>query len=371
MYDKKILFLTNIPSPYRVDFFNELGKYCDLTVTFEGASATDRDTQWKADRIKHFKAIFLKGIRTRSDAFLCLDIMPILRKKWDHIIICGYSTPTDMLAIEYLRLHKRRFFLEADGGMIANDSPLKYAVKRHFIGAASAWFSTGKMTTDYFTHYGAVKEKCYEYPFTSLLQKDIENGVCGCSDKEAAKAILNILERRMVLSVGRFIHSKGFDVLLNAAAQLPKDTGIYIIGGEAPQDYITLRESLGLTNVHFVGFKTKQELAQYYRAADLFVLPTRSDVWGLVVNEAMSFGLPVITTDKCVAGLELIRDGENGFIVPVDDAQVLGQRMCEMITNDSMRSAMAQAALVKIQTYTIENMAKEHMRILCHKGQNV
>lgn len=368
MHDKKLLFLTNIPSPYRVDFFNELGKYCDLTVTFEGATATDRDAQWKADRIKHFKAVFLKGVRTRSDAFLCLDILPILRKKWDHIIICGYSTPTDMLAIEYLRLRKRRFFIEADGGMIANDSLLKYRLKRHFIGAASGWFSSGKTTTDYLTHYGAIRESCYEYPFTSLRRGDLENAMSDMSDKKAAKESLRIPERRMVLSVGQFIRRKGFDVLLNATAQMPKDTGIYIVGGEATQEYIALRESLELTNVHFVGFKTKEELAQYYRAADLFVLPTRSDVWGLVVNEAMSFGLPVITTDRCVAGLELIRDGENGFIVPVDDAQTLGQRMCEILENDAMRNAMAQAALEKIQTYTIENMAKEHVRILRHKG---
>ena len=68
----KVLFLTNIPSPYRVDFFNELGKFCDLTVTFEGRTATDRNKKWKSDTFKEFKGYFLKGIRTGSDHFLCL-----------------------------------------------------------------------------------------------------------------------------------------------------------------------------------------------------------------------------------------------------------------------------------------------------------
>ena len=60
----KVLFMANIPSPYRVDFFNELGKYCDLTVTFEGETATDRDKKWKAAEYKNFKAHFMKGFRT-------------------------------------------------------------------------------------------------------------------------------------------------------------------------------------------------------------------------------------------------------------------------------------------------------------------
>ena len=53
-------------------------------------------------------------------------------------------------------------------------------------------------------------------------------------------------------------------------------------------------------------------------ASDLFVLPTREDIWGLVINEAMSFGLPIITTRKCIAGTELITDGENGYLLEAD-----------------------------------------------------
>jgi glycosyltransferase involved in cell wall biosynthesis len=126
-----------------------------------------------------------------------------------------------MLAIEYLRLHKRRFYIEVDGGMIANDSALKYSIKRHFVSTASGWFSSGKNTTDYLVHYGATRENCYVYPFTSLRRKGIEEAASGNRDRAAAKFALNISERRMILSVGRFIHGKGFDILLKAAAMLP------------------------------------------------------------------------------------------------------------------------------------------------------
>lgn len=63
-----------------------------------------------------------------------------------------------------------------------------------------------------------------------------------------------------------------------------------MVGGEPTEDYLQMRASLGLDNVHFVGFQKKEALSRYYRAADLFVLPTREDIWGLVINEAMAYG---------------------------------------------------------------------------------
>ena len=169
----KVLFMANIPSPYRVDFFNELGKYCDLTVTFEGKTATDRDAKWKAAEYQNFKAVFMKGIRTKSDQFLCMDILKIIQVGFDQIILGGYSTPTAMLAIEYMRLKHIPFWLEADGGMISEDGYLKYQIKRHLISAASGWFSSGKTTTEYLLHYGADASKVHQYPFTSLREADI------------------------------------------------------------------------------------------------------------------------------------------------------------------------------------------------------
>ena len=165
----------------------------------------------------------------------------------------------------------------------------------------------------------------------------------------------------MVLAIGQFIHRKGFDVLLKAAADLPKSVGIYIVGGEATEEYRKMKEELGLSNVHFLGFQKKEVLGKYYRAADLFVLPTREDIWGLVINEAMAYGLPVITTDRCVAGLELVENGVNGYIVPVEDASALAQKIQAVLNADP--EAMGSVSLEKIQPYTLENMAKTHAEI--------
>ena len=168
-------------------------------------------------------------------------------------------------------------------------------------------------------------------------------------------------EKHMVLAIGQMIHRKGFDVLLHATKDLDPDTGIYFVGGEAKEEYITLTKELGLQSVHFLGFQKKDVLAKYYKASDVFVLPTREDIWGLVINEAMAYGLPTITTDRCVAGLELIEDGINGYVVPVEDAAALAEKIKAVLASDL--EAMGKAALEKVRPYTLENMAKTHAEI--------
>lgn len=108
----RVLFLANIPSPYRVDFFNEFGEKCDLFVLFEGLTATDRDEKWKSNDAQNFTPIYLNGKRITNDAFLCVGIINVIKQGWDRIIVGVYSTPTSMLAIEYMRIKKNYFILK-------------------------------------------------------------------------------------------------------------------------------------------------------------------------------------------------------------------------------------------------------------------
>lgn len=363
----KVLFMTNIPSPYRVDFFNELGKYCELTVAFEGENATDRDKKWKASAFQNFNAVFLKGIRTQSDQFLCMGIMKLIKDGFDRIIVGGYSTPTGMLAIEYMKLCKIPFWIEADGGMISQDNGIKYRIKKHFISAANGWISSGKVTTEYFVHYGADRNKIYTYPFTSLKAEDIAVDVPNVEEKEYLRNKLN-LRNKVVLTVGRFSYmggyGKGFDVLLKAMQFVPNEYSLYIVGDEPTEEFLQMKEKLGVKNVFFINFKTKEELKEYYKAADIFCLQTRGDVWGLVINEAMANGLPVITTNRCVAGLELVENDVNGYIVPVENSKILAEKINYVLENDAVREKMAQNSLKKIKDWTIENMAERHCEVL-------
>ena len=361
---KRVLFLTNYPSPYRVRFFDELGKHMDVTVLFSDRAELKkhRSASWYVEDEGNFRRVQLtKRLATIGNSDLCRDVIGWLRQPFDAIVLCGYATPTAMLAISYMRLHKIPFWMEVDGGLIREESRLKYRFKRALVSAASWWLSTGRDTTRYLVHYGAREENIHVYPFTSLQEADLLPEPVSRERKAALRQELGMPENHVVLSIGQFIHRKGFDVLLKAAAELDGDTGIYIVGGEPTEEYLQLREDLKLKNVHFVGFQKKEELALYYQAADVFALPTREDIWGLVINEAMAYGLPVVTTEKCVAGQELVENGVNGYLIPVDDHETLAQKLAAILTGNL--SAMGKAALEKVRPYTIENMAKVHVEI--------
>ena len=361
---KSVLFITNYASPYRVAFFDALGKDMDVTVLFSDRreNQSHRSSAWFVESSGRFHWVQLeKQWFRRRGGSLCPDVLPWLKKPWDAIVICGYSSPTAMLAMAWLRLHRIPYYMEIDGGLVRPDSRLKYWIKKLLVSAPTYYISSGEPSTNYLVHYGAKREQVFLYPFTSLFAADILETVPGEEEKLSLRRELNLTGEKILLSVGRFDSGKGFDCLMKAVAQMEQDVQLYIVGGEPTRDYLELVKELRLDGVHFVPFQPKEQLKKYYRAADAFVLPTRSDVWGLVINEAMSLGLPVVTTDRCVAGLSLIQDGINGYLVPVDDESVLAEKLDTLLAGDCRE--MGKAALETIRPYTIENMAKVHVGI--------
>lgn len=354
----KILFLTNCPSPYRVAFFNELAKKYDLTVLYEIDQAKNRSEKWKSEEQYDFHAVYLNSLYRKTEGAFCPEIIKYIKQFRDEIIIVGgYSTPTGMCAILYMKQHHIPFVLNCDGGMVKNDPWLKRHIKTFFIGSASYWLSTGKVCTDYLIHYGAKKERIYPYTFTSVRLNEIGGASEEC--KMDIRAKLGIHENKVVLFVGSFIYRKGLDILLAAVKDLV-DTAIVLVGGDdisafGPDDGKDYK-----CHIYIEGFKTKTELKLYYQAADVFVLPTREDVWGLVVNEAMAAGLPVVTTDQCGAGLELIQNGENGYVVPIGKTEELAQKISMVLNDKVLMEHMKIQNLRKMEHYTIEEMAAQH-----------
>lgn len=365
----KALFISNIPSPYRVDFFNELGKLCDLTVLFEKRSSDERDSSWNNYKFHHFKGVFLKGLSIKTDTAICFNVVKYLKAGYYDFIICSnYSSPTGFLAVHYLQRHKITYYLETDGGSPKSGKGLKEWLKKKVIKGANGYFSTGQENDRYFLAYGADKGKIYRYPFTSLYNKDVFDKPASIDELALLRKELQIKEKYVIISVGRFSYlngyGKGYDVLLKAAEKLPDDIGWCVIGGQPTDEFRKMLERAKLTNFHFVDFKLKDELKKYYRASDLFVLMTVGEAWGLVVNEAMACGLPVITTEKCIAGVELIENGRNGFIVPVGSVDELVDRVKKSIYEKDILTKMGEQSICTIKKYTFENMALKHMEIL-------
>ena len=116
--------------------------------------------------------------------------------------------------------------------------------------------------------------------------------------------------------------------------------------------YVTIEH---LKNVRFVGFQNQRQLSKYYVCGDIFVLPAQFDTWGLVVNEAMLFGMPVIVSRGVGSAHDLVRPGVTGEIYPIGDVERLAGHLRELILFPDKRAQMGAAAadLVAQYSYTV------------------
>lgn len=362
----KILWLTNIPSPYRVDFFNELGKKTELTVAFEREFSEERDDVWKRYSFNTFEGQFLSGIKVGANKALAMSVAKLIHAFKDEIIIVqNPATPTGIFAIIYMKCMRIHYYIESDGAFPTTGKGIKERFKRFLFSGAEGYFSTSEMSDRYFENYVNDTRRIFRYPFSSISDAsviDIDSALSEKSNERIAEIRQN--SNHVVLSVGQFIHRKGFDVLLKAAKLFPEDTILYIVGGKVTEEYTSLLRDTGWSVVHFVDFMPPNELKYYFLGCDVFVLPTREDVWGLVVNEAMAYGCPVVTTERCVAGLEMVKNGENGFLVPVEDVDELGKKVNEILADSELKKKMRKNSVLTAREYTIEKMAESHYQIL-------
>lgn len=364
----KILVSTSLLSPYRVDWLNELGKYEEVNILYLEEKNSERNNEWLSKRPKNCKYKHMSGFYLPKMGKISFDVLRELKTgEYDVIILDGYGYVTQLINILYLNKKKIRYFVNVDGAVPKkNEKLIVRFVKKSIISKVPYFLCGSHETGSILIRYGSDSKRIIHHPFTSLYKEDLYKDVISCSDKNILRRKLGINEKYMIISVGRFTYlngyGKGYDVLLKAALRLKKlDIGWYIIGGEATEEFKKIIKVNKLDNVHFIGFKGKEELQEYYRASDIFVLMTVGDVWGLVINEAMACGLPIITTDKCVAGVELVENGINGYIVPVGDDQTLAIHIEEMLRTEGMIENMGKSSLKRIQNYTIENMAQIHL----------
>lgn len=355
----KVLLQTNIPAPYRVDFFNELGKYCELTVIFEGKrSSWGRVFNWKEDDALNFKAIYLNEVCQYKLSIKMIRMF--LSNDFDIRCILYYPSKSAILTLLLTRLLGIKCGIEMDGAFInKGENKMKKLWKSIIIDSASYYLSPCYGTDEFFRYYSFKSPELFRYSFTSSFKKHALDSCLTLSEKREIRDKLNIPYSKVVLSIGRFIPGKGIDVLLKAIDN-SNDIGIYIISGKPTEEYESIVSERNLKNVHFVDFMDSKELEKYYKAADLFVLPTRRDVWGLVINEAMLYGLPVITTNMCNAGLALL-DNQDKTIVPIDDVEKLHNSIYELINDNSLAQQIGNRNLNHIKNHCIEDMAKEHI----------
>jgi glycosyltransferase involved in cell wall biosynthesis len=139
---------------------------------------------------------------------------------------------------------------------------------------------------------------------------------------------------------------KGFQNFLDAWARLPPESHVHIraviVGdGDSLAELKAQASATGLSNVHFAGSQSAEQLARYYAAADIFVLPSLEDVWGLVVNEAMCFGLPVLASQFAGASQSLVAGSGLGVVFNPANIEEFAHRMQEWAQDPPPRATAA------------------------------
>lgn len=234
----KTLYVTNVPSPYRVSFLELLGRRTDLTVLYERKTANDRDNRWwTAEDTHHYQEVCLKGLPIRADSSLSRGIVSHLHlHAYDRILLCNYSSPSVMLAIRYLRRLGIPFGIICDGILPKPEEKdgWKLRLKRSLVSAADFWLSSGPVTTEELVRIGAVRDRIFRYPLSSVSESDLREAA-RC-DRASAKRSLGLEGKTVLLYVGRFIPCKGLDVLIHAFAQLKSshpELALLMVGGTA------------------------------------------------------------------------------------------------------------------------------------------
>ena len=165
--------------------------------------------------------------------------------------------------------------------------------------------------------------------------------------------------RFVVAYVGRLSAEKNLPVILAAADQLA-DSGVpvtVVFAGSGPlEDELRQQSATSRAPLDLLGFIEGDRLAQAYAAADVFVLASASESWGLVVNEAMEYGLPVVVSDR-VGARHLIDPGKSGFITPAGDADALSAVLRQLADDPELRSRVGAAARLAIADQTAEHWA--------------
>ena len=199
---------------------------------------------------------------------------------------------------------------------------------------------------------------------------------------EARRQLEIPLDDKMVLFVGRIEPLKGVDTLLYAiqylkeSGDMPPEMCMSVIGGNPAKPRETrhaeleklmiLRDELGLSNlVTFLGSRGQETLNRYYAAADVVVMPSHYESFGMVALEAMACGTPVIATD--VGGLaQLIREGETGFLVPGMDSVALAERLGQVLSDNELRECLGRQAAKHAEAYAWPGITEQVINLYKH-----
>lgn len=180
-------------------------------------------------------------------------------------------------------------------------------------------------------------------------------------------------ESKRVIAIGRYAYEKGYDLLLRAWALVEKqypDWSLEVFGMGNRQPYEQLLAELNLNPEKCRLHGALSDVKKEYQNGSLLVLPSRTEGFGLVLLEAMAFGIPVVAFDCGSGPSSIISDGENGFLVQPFDIRVFAERMKQLLEDDGLRRTMGNNGIQKAWQYTIDKIGLQWKQLFDDLMQN-
>jgi glycosyltransferase involved in cell wall biosynthesis len=217
----------------------------------------------------------------------------------------------------------------------------------------------GKQSREFFKFYGVPERKLLATPHA--VHNDYFQAASVHDKSELTKIKIKYSippEKKVILFVGKYIPEKRPVDLLEAFAKLSSNGYCLVMVGEGPMRPEIERRIAEhkLQHVYLTGFINQSEIPLYYSIADVFVLSSGSETWGLAVNEAMNFAKPVIVSDACGCSEDLVVHGENGFVYETGNTEQLAGYLKKILEDDKLREKAGERSKEIVNSYSIGNI---------------
>ncbi len=353
----KILIVFNHPAPYKVALFNGLAQSIDLHVIFERTKAKDRHHDFYNEQSYNFTLHKISGLSLGNENHLSWGVVRHLKKhKYDHIIMNGYSTFTEMLALRYLKRKKIPYSFYINGGIVKKESALAKKIKTYFISGAQSYFSPALKANKYLIYYGASADKIFNYPYSTVYEKDVLKVKFSNQEKIEYWKAKGIAGTNFTIIITSFIKRKNNMPLLKAWKNIDKAHPLILVGHGPEEDiYKKFVKENNLDHVHILPFAPKNVVLEHLKHSHNAIYLSKYDNYGHVINEALACGLNVLASPNMIASHEMINDKVNGYLANYDES--LEEQIQKLIVADFFDAATKSAI-------TIEDSVNTHLEIL-------
>lgn len=335
--------------------FNEKFKW-DM-INLEGLNHKFLKNYSPFDSVDNFFGLFNPGI-----------IPEIKNNRYDAVFIGGYSIASFWLAFLACWLTRTPYILSGEP-----PSPLRSNarvmvtkwIKRLFMPAllekSAAIIYIGEKSKEYYLSLNKrIGGKLFFCPYSVDNDYFLRQSEDLHSKKEQLKKELGIpADYPVILYLSKLTKWKRPMFLLKVFEKLDHPANLVYVGSgyrlPVLKEYISIHN---LKRIFFFGFQNYSQVSKFYSIADIFVLPSMGESWGLVINEAMCFGLPVVVTNKVMSAYDLVKHGENGYIFSRDDLDSFVGALNNLLKNSGLRNSMGAKSLEIIRRWNYQGYIK-------------